>query len=92
MITIADRVILTIICAVITVFVCSAASANNSCDFTGPCPTEKLYQTHSDGSIFVRNSNVCTSPPCLGGWFLLDGNANTTSVAYCELYQMHKYG
>ena len=93
MITIADRAILTIMCALVTMFACSAASANDACVFSAPGPTEKLYQMHNDGSVFVRNENACTSPSCFGGWFLLDENANTASIAaYCELYQMHKDG
>jgi len=73
---------------------CSAAHAvEDTCVLGTAHPTEKLYQLHSDGKIFVKNDQACTTRPCFGGWFLLDQNPNTVSIAaYCELYQIHNDG
>lgn len=89
-----DRTLALLIIALVSLFISEEAIANNSCDFFTDNPTEKLYQLHNDGSIWVKNDKDCgTDPACSGGWFLLDKNLNTVSIAaYCELYQMHNDG
>jgi ribosomal protein L24E len=72
---------------------CGRAKADGACDFSHDAPDEKLYQLHTDGSIFVKNDQACSESACFGGWFLLDNNQATAAIAsYCELYQMHTDG
>jgi hypothetical protein len=92
-IAIVDRSAVLVAGVLILASVCGQAKADGACDFGNLAPTEKLYQLHKDGSIFVKNDKACTSPACFGGWFLLDNNPNTVSIAaYCDLYQMHSNG
>ncbi len=71
----------------------SHAFANSTCDAFPSTITEKLFQLHSDGSIFVKNDKPCDNRACFGSWFLLDNNPHTVEIAAnCELYQRHDDG
>jgi hypothetical protein len=87
------RDLLFLVAALMATFAAGYARADGTCDFSHESPDEKLYQLHSDGSIFVKNDLSCKDKACFGGWFLLDNNRQTVAIAsYCELYQMHNDG
>jgi hypothetical protein len=89
----AMRTLLCLVNALALVLLCTAAHADSTCNLLTARPADKLYQLHSDKRIFVRNDRPCTSAQCFGGWFLLDQNPNTVSIAaFCELYQIHSDG
>jgi hypothetical protein len=54
---------------------------------------QNLYQTHSDGSIWVYTGTPCTHVSC-PGWIELDNNPNMSMIAAGggALYEMHKDG
>jgi len=57
-IAIANRSLLLLANALVLALVCGQARADGACDFANPSAfTEKLYQLHKDGSIFLESDS-----------------------------------